>query len=76
MADRGQLGFPPGAIRISTSQRIGHTVSRALKQKNVLRYWSSLDLKYKYVNGDSGRLRMPFRIPRGGKTVHISVMGR
>ena len=30
-----QLGFPPGAIKISTSQRIGHTVSRALKQKNL-----------------------------------------
>ena len=30
-----QLGFPPGAIGISTSQRIGHTVSRALKQKDL-----------------------------------------
>ena len=30
-----QLGFPPGAIRISTSQSLRHTVSRALKQKNL-----------------------------------------
>ena len=39
VADRWECsqatGLPPGAIRISTSQRIGHTVSRALKQKNM-----------------------------------------
>ena len=61
---------------LSTSQRLGHTVSRALKQKNL--YLGTgpdrTSCKSMYT-ATQGALVIRFASPRGGKTVHIAVMG-
>ena len=54
-----------------------HGITGTQTEESVLRYWSRLDLMYKHVNGDSGRLRSRFASPRGEKkkAVHLSVIG-
>ena len=44
-----------------------HSITGTQTEESVLRYWSRLDLMYEHVHGDSGRSRIPIRIPSGGK---------
>ena len=61
---------------LSTSQPLGHTVSQALKQKNL--YLGTgpgcTSCKSMYT-ATQGACVFRFAFPRGEKTVHIAVMG-
>ena len=61
---------------LSTSQPLGHTVSRVLKQKNLyLGTGPGWTLCKSMYTATQGAFVFRFASPRGGKTVHISVMG-
>ena len=61
---------------LSTSQPLGHTVSRALKQKNLyLGTGPGWTLCKSMYTATQGAFVFRFASPRGGRTVHIWVMG-
>ena len=81
MADRWECiqatGLPAWRHQdLSTSQPLGHTVSQALKQKNLyLGIGPGWTLRKSMYMATQGAFVLRFASPLGGKTVHISVMG-
>ena len=61
---------------LSTSQPLGHTVSRAVKHDNLyLGTGPGWTLCKSMYTATEGTFVFRFASPRGGKTVHISVIG-
>ena len=81
MADRWECSQATGLLAwrhqyLSTSQPLGHTVSQALKQKNLyLGTGPGWTLCKSMYTATQGAFAFRFASLSGGKTVHISVMG-